>query len=590
VRTPYLDLLHTPANGQILLLAKPLSKRAVELAFRAASAKATGRPIARIIRDKKQTQDGEDFWASFVCFPIEQAVHFLPKTNLKEKTYGFLLLLEVEVEGDWFLGIFKHQSGSISNWLENKATLLPRRTLTNAFSDGTTVSRLSLQRMTVSKHELRGASYEAADLKTSLPMMAASRCAVRSIRFNDDVWGSVSVSINTSRVQHSGGRCEVEDLAELVIAVAEETLEEKENSFLDTFAQAVPLSELPADAEPNSILFDWTLLLETDELELHKRADDGTVGRQVKKRLLSRVVSDILPLIDNDPLWQFASDPNKPLGAVRATTNKYSIATILGERLVVQNTHNGEVVSLAKWTRDNDSYSITFTQPEYFYGNGALYHRADFSKEIESVRNCLQPENALVDATSEKGKPKKQDGAFPPDSLFRISEESIYGQRDWLCCADLGDEWADYLCIRNNALLFIHCKAGEETTGASSFQEVIGQGLKNLGRIRSTPLEFQSKLNKTAKRQFWSGTKINRLRDAGRNWTDFQAAVLAVLRDPNSTREVHLVVTMLSLAGFNAAAANVPPAPHFIQLVWLLASFIDSCREMGAKPVIVCKP
>ena len=165
MRAPYLDLLHTPANGQILSLAKPLSKRAVELAFRAASAKATGRPIARTIRDKEQTQDGEDFWASFVCFPIEQAVHFLPKTNLKEKTYGFLLLLEVEVEGDWFLGIFKHQSGSISNWLENKATLLPRRTLTNAFSDGTTVSRLSLQRMTVSKHELRGASGRSSRLK-----------------------------------------------------------------------------------------------------------------------------------------------------------------------------------------------------------------------------------------------------------------------------------------------------------------------------------------------------------------------------------------------------------------------------------------
>jgi Family of unknown function (DUF5519) len=27
--------------------------------------------------------------------------------------------------------------------------------------------------------------------------------------------------------------------------------------------------------------------------------------------------------------------------------------------------------------------------------------------------------------------------------------------------------------------------------------------------------------------------------------------------------------------------APVPPTPHFIQLVWLLASFINSCREMG---------
>jgi hypothetical protein len=48
-------------------------------------------------------------------------------------------------------------------------------------------------------------------------------------------------------------------------------------------------------------------------------------------------------------------------------------------------------------------------------------------------------------------------------------------------------------------------------------------------------------------------------------------------------------VTMLSRAAFEVAAGTAPPAPHFIQLVWLLASFTNSCREMGAKPVIVCR-
>jgi hypothetical protein len=43
---------------------------------------------------------------------------------------------------------------------------------------------------------------------------------------------------------------------------------------------------------------------------------------------------------------------------------------------------------------------------------------------------------------------------------------------------------------------------------------------------------------------------------------------------------------MLSKADFEGAAAT--PTPHFIQLIWLLASFINLCREMAAKPVIVC--
>jgi len=389
LKAPYLDLLHTPANGQILSLAKPLSKRAVELAFRAASEKATGRPIARVIRHKNQTQDGENFWASFVCFPIERTVHFLPKTDLREKNYGFLLLLEVNVDGNWFLGIFKHQSASITDWLEDKTALLPRRKLTNAFSDGTSVKKLSLQRMTVSKHELRAASYEAADLKTSLPMMAASRCAVRSIRFNDDTWGSISVSISTSRVQRAGGRCRIKDLAELVVLVAEETLEGKRNSFLDTFAQAIPLTELPANTEPNSILLDWTAFFETDQLELYKRSLEGGLGRKLSKNLLNRLFGETLSVIAGDSVWQFGKDPAKPRGTFRATTTKYSVTSILGDRLIVYDTRNDESVLLAKWVRDNNAYNITFTEPEYFFGSGALYHRADFTSEIARVRTCL---------------------------------------------------------------------------------------------------------------------------------------------------------------------------------------------------------
>jgi hypothetical protein len=124
---------------------------------------------------------------------------------------------------------------------------------------------------------------------------------------------------------------------------------------------------------------------------------------------------------------------------------------------------------------------------------------------------------------------------------------------------DLGDEWADYLCINQNALLFIHCKGGKQTGGASSFHEVVGQGLKNLGRIQSTPSDFQNKLTATKKRKLWSGTKIERLRDPGREWSDFEAAVANLLANPDASKEVHLVVTMLSKAGFPKPASRQRP-------------------------------
>ncbi len=49
---------------------------------------------------------------------------------------------------------------------------------------------------------------------------------------------------------------------------------------------------------------------------------------------------------------------------------------------------------------------------------------------------------------------------------------------------------------------------------------------------------------------------------------------------------VGVIVTMLSRDDFEIAAAA--RTPHFIRLVWLLASLINSCCEMRPKPVILC--
>jgi hypothetical protein len=443
--------------------------------------------------------------------------------------------------------------------------------------------------MSGSKYELQKATYEASDLQSSLPMMAAGRCAIRSIRFQDNAIGSIAVTVNTSRVQRSGGRCPVSDLAALVALVAAETQADKHHAFLATFAQAVAIDDLPAGTQPTSVLFDWSGIVETDTLELYRKPSAGEeLDDELSKTLLLRILGDTLAAVADGDGWHFGRVPNRPRGRFSLTSTTYSVKTILGNQIVVRDVNSDETMPLAKWARDNDAYSITFSQPEYFFSGGALYRRADFAHEVEVVHRCLRAEVPLGAATSEKGKPKKTAVQFAPESIFRVVEDSVYANRDWLCCTDLGDEWADYLCIRGNALLFIHCKGGRQTTGASSFQEVVGQALKNLGRIQSTPSTFQKKLAATKKKKYWSTTKIERLRDPGGTWSDFEIALNALLANPDATKEVHLVVTMLSIADFESAAAA--PTPHFIQLVWLLASFINSCREMGAKPVIVCRP
>ncbi len=587
---PSLSTLQTPANGQVFSLAKQLSISAVSRAFDAADAKADGRAVVKVSREKRLLE-GADYFASLISFPLSGPPAFFPNSDLEEETFGFLLLVEVEVAGNWYLGVFKHRVATIAEWLDKNCTPLPRTKLTHAFSDGTAVGKMTVRRMTASKHELRRASYEASDLQTSLPMMAAGRNAISAARF-DGADGSFAVTPGTSRVQRSGGRCTVDQLAKLVAQVATATTANKTHPFLATFAQAVPLDELPTDVAPNSILFDWTELLETDELELCRASPAvGQNGPPIRKSVVLRLLGETVPVVADGARWRFTHDPANSLGRFGETATKYSVKEVLGDLVFIRDTRlpGSAPVRLAKWVRDNDTYAITFTSPQYFFCGGALYFRAAFAKEVDLVRTCLHAEAALTGASSEKGEPKKSHTVFPFDSIFGIVEHTLYPQRDWLCCADLGDEWADYICIRDGKLLFIHCKNGDLSKGASCFHDVVGQGLKNLGHVRSTPEAFASKIANSWDRNYWGHTKIRRIRDTGKKGPDFAHALKNLLADPDSAREVHLVVTMLSLAAFEAIDRDHPPA-YFLQVIWLLSSFINSCRESGAKPIILCQP
>jgi hypothetical protein len=127
------------------------------------------------------------------------------------------------------------------------------------------------------------------------------------------------------------GRCPVSDLGALVRMVAERTQADNEDAFLGTFAEAVGIDELPAGAEPTSVLFDWGGIIETDTLELHRKPATGKLlGKQVSKRILHRLLGHIVPLFPDDEAWQFGPVPTSPRGRIGLTSNKYSVKTILG--------------------------------------------------------------------------------------------------------------------------------------------------------------------------------------------------------------------------------------------------------------------
>lgn len=92
----------------------------------------------------------------------------------------------------------------------------------------------------------------------------------------------------------------------------------------------------------------------------------------------------------------------------------------------------------------------------------------------------------------------------------------------------------------NNRIVFAHCKHGKKTK--------LGQAMKNLANVKSTPEEFAHKIKAAAVNKIWGSTNILRLRTPTKTWAAFETDLTQRVETPNFQREVHIVVTILSKA------------------------------------------
>ena len=582
--------LAVPSSGQFFRLNAPLTNAEINQIFAEVLPAAGHHTEANHVR--QQLAIGKtNCWASLLCFPIEGPPAFAPQSGLIERRYAFFLLIELQHAGKWHLGVFKSGTATLPEFLDELCVPISRRAFLHAFSRGSKFEKLSSKRMTVSENELRGSSYEAADLATTLPSMAITRSVPRLLRLQNKVDGNISITTGTSRIHKAGARTDVPSLARLVLRVARETDRPASNEFLDAFPSGVDFASKPKALRPIGILFDWWPLLQDTSLELTWTAKNGN-ALKIKSRRFLNALGGVLTIIRRGGEFHLTNDVSVQVGKLRENNKGYAVEELLDQKVTVVETITGEEHSLTSWVRKRQPFQIAFSSPEYFSTAGHLYKRPAFENDIALVRSIIRTHPDLATVNSEKGKPQPTAAAatlFPANSIFRFVEDVHFVPREYLWCSDLGDEWADYIALQTDRITFAHCKHGNATLGATPYQEVIGQALKNLGRLQALPDVFAAKVKAAAHTNTWGGTGIVRLRD-GEPWADFEAALDRRVRDPNITREVHLVVSMLSLGQFNAAAAAVKKRANFIQLVWLLASFMNSTRELGARPIVVCAP
>jgi hypothetical protein len=585
-----IDDLSAPTSGQFFRLDAPLTNPQVTAVFNEVVVSATGPEEERDLRAQR-ILGNVDYWSSFLCFPVEGPPAFLPQTALQEKRFAFLLVIELQYHQKWFVGVFKSGVSGIGETLEKLCAPINRRALAKAFGADARYEKLSLRRMTISQHELRGSSYEAADLATTLPLLAITRSVPRLLRLRHKSKGGISIRVGTSRIHKTGVRTGISNLARFVLDVARETERGTRNEFLDAFPTDIEFEKKPKTLNPSGVLFDWWPLLQNPRLELKWTTKTGKALTINSKRFLN-AVGGVLITRRHLATWILRTEESITIGTLRENQRGYAISDLLDHKVRVANTETNEEKPLTTWVREQQAFQIAFSSPEYFFSGGHLYKRAGFDREVGLVGSIIQSNPALGTVDSEKGKPAPSSPAdvqFPPNSIFRFIEDVHLVGSDFLWCTDLGDEWADYVALRNHSIIFAHCKHGKQTLGATPYQEVVGQALKNLGRVQATPQVFVKKIKAAAAKNTWGTTGIVRLRD-NKLWPDFETVALQRLSDPDAPREVRLVISMLSLAAYKAAAAAKRKRPNFIQLVWLLASFMNSTREFGGKPIIVCAP
>lgn len=579
---PTVGHLSIPKAARFTVLPRPLSKAAVRALFDEVLEETDARRVTEEVRVTHGT--GNDrYLHSFLCFRTTPKVKFLSGTELQELRYGFVLLIERRGH----LVVFHRLAAGLDGPVTNKGRPVDRRRLTHIWSDRARYQKLSTRRMTIARQELRAASYEADDLETALVPAMAARSILQSLRLATPNHGPVGVTPGTGRVRVSTGRASLGELVSFIDDTLNGIENQQDSSFLNAFPEPVELEQLPTDIHPTGILLDFG--------ELHDLLGDPAGGSVLKglpgedsPDVMLDTLSAVFTLREADDAWDGIDDQEHVVVQVKRLKHSYSVQMEIAKAYFIEGA-DGTETRLDRWLRERAAFSLSFSSPEFFYADARLFRRAGFAQEVAQMQRFLEAHAALDEAQSEKGAGYPATAkTFATNSIFGILETSLTGSDRYVWCCDLGDEWADYIGVGDKGVTFYHCKHGAPTRGATAFQIVIAQALKNLARIKFRREEVHAKIVASRQRQHWGQTRIPLLARGG-EWSALEEELLAAVADPTTRWRVALVVTALSLADFQAEAARTAATPHFIQLVWLLSAFASACRERDAQPLVYCQ-
>lgn len=273
-------------------------------------------------------------------------------------------------------------------------------------------------------------------------------------------------------------------------------------------------------------------------------------------------------------------------------------------------------------TRD---FRVVLDNGRVLFCSEGAYSSSNLTLATMQLSKIFRAVSALGNVHSEKGETSLTTTSWDPTSSFHVIENDplLADPNSMLICDDSSVEWADYIELdaQTPRIRWLHAKvqqvelpadrsarqatkppapkvtrpvSSQPSLSASNLEEVVGQAIKNLARLRiaSTDSEF------SARSETWTSENCNmpnksgikRLRRPGNPKVDDIAQYFdTTAADPLAVYEVAIVVPNYSKMHLEAEFKKIPTGEakaSTLQAFWLLSGFMHACIEVGAKPVV----
>lgn len=603
-----IDDLAVAKTASFFLVKKRLSGKAVEALF--VTLRANYHVSAHNIFKHTREVQGTARWSA-ICFTYEAPPSFLGSTtDVRETLCGYLLLVEYQGHA----AVFSSRISLPASFKTRHFSAVPVERVEGAIAKGDAVfQRIRMRNMSVSQFAMRNKTLEAPNLATVVGPAGSRRYAPQTytVAINGThrtaTPSTGRIAIRSERV----GLDELIDFAEDVVdAVRLDPVDV--SVFIRSFARPVSLADALASSEPITMAIDTNALV------------DAVTGAEATMRLIhagenpvelttaefNALIAQLdLPLdIVGDARVRGARVPGTDLEAASISLNKSRIslrslslqpaADVEVESLDMPIGEDPERRTLHRYLDDTDAAIVLFDDFQLAYIDGQVFRDEGMQDGGAAFLRYFHPNAALAGVTSEKGTFAAAQVSFEATSSFGAIVDHVAAADTILVCDDLGDEWADFIGIREDGgvthVSFYHAKHGDLSLGAGPFHVAVSQAIKNLANMSFPEERMALKVLGWGNTYNAPGHATQIPRIIRSNAPDLLDAVTRARTNPEALRRATIVTSSLSKQAVEEAFAEIQngqrPSPSFVQLYWLLQSFFSACTEVGATGSIVCRP